>query len=347
MKKIILSFLPLFTLLLFSCENEPIGKANINTDYIEVNSELYDLLVDISGRVPDDEITCIDFNYSFTLFIFDAQQQFLEAIAMHNDAQFSALLANLQPGQSISLNFPITGTLMNGELVEINNTVELKESIDQCIKEQVLGNCNAALSIPRCVWKVKDPNDPDNPYNDSVFVLNQDGSANYHFENEVYFGTWVTYFIETELHLNIFIQDDTEVGTVWNFDWKLDYFSNSLMILNAGSQTYEISTNCDLPCFSTVVYQECELENSPGYAEFNLQQYSYCLGVSANSNEGEAIRFTFHETEADAMDGINAVSPTSYINTTNPQEIFPRASDLETGALVSIFAFTVEAVVCD
>lgn len=347
MKKFILSFLPLIALICFSCEDEPVGKANINTDYIEVNSELYEFLVDISGRVPEDEITCIDFNYSFTLFIFDEQQQFLEAIAMHNDAQFSDLLEGLQQGQSISLNFPITGTLLNGELVEINNTHELKESIDQCIQEEVLGNCNAALSIPRCIWKVTDPGNPDNPYNNSVFVLNQDGSANYHYENDVYFGTWITYFVETELHLNIFIQDDTEVEEEWNFDWKLNYFSNSLMILSEGNRTYEISTNCDLPCFSTAVYQECELENSPGYAEFNLQQYTYCLGVSANSNEGEAIRITFHETEMDAMDGIHAVSPTSYINSTNPQEIYPRASDLDTGELVSIFAFTIEAVVCD
>ena len=53
-----------------SCENEPLGKID-PSQVIQVNSELYNLIEKAANSDFTNEITCIDFNYGFTLIIYD------------------------------------------------------------------------------------------------------------------------------------------------------------------------------------------------------------------------------------------------------------------------------------
>lgn len=115
MKKIFL-FLSLCTLIFTSCEDEPIGEIQVNNDIVDV------VLLNYMKLVTDDpssqNINCIEFNYSFTIFTFDAEMNFVEAQAVFNNGEFLTLLNGLTKEQSISLNFPIAGTLHNGELMK-------------------------------------------------------------------------------------------------------------------------------------------------------------------------------------------------------------------------------------
>src|SRR5690606_37479481 len=98
-----------------SCENEPIGKAD-PSKVIQVNSELYNLVLKAAGKDFENEITCIDFNYPFTLVIYDEQMEILDYQLVKSDIEFSEFLGNLAEGKSISLSYPITSVLENGEL---------------------------------------------------------------------------------------------------------------------------------------------------------------------------------------------------------------------------------------
>ncbi len=136
MKKIIFYLFCVTLVLSYSCEDEPIGKLNINRDTIEVDSELYHLIARIA-TLTDDPIDCIDFNYSFPLFVFDENLVFLEVTSITNNEQFSNFLSELPDSYSISLSYPITGTLNSGDLIDINNNQDLKEAIDAWRKRRI------------------------------------------------------------------------------------------------------------------------------------------------------------------------------------------------------------------
>ena len=145
MKKTLILIVAIIGVLTSSCENEPIGDAVVDlNNIIEVNSELYGMLQGIAAE-PGTGITCIDFRYAFTLFIFDEELEIVDAEIIHNDREFSEFLGSLPPELSISLSYPITSTLANGETFEITNNEELKMAIDQCIQDEQLGYCNGLL----------------------------------------------------------------------------------------------------------------------------------------------------------------------------------------------------------
>lgn len=347
MKKIISLVLLFQFIFLISCEDEPIGSVFVNTDYVEVNSDLFNLITEIAGgETSENPIGCIDFNYAFTIFIFNNLQELIEMKSVGDDGEFSALLGSLEAGQSISFNLPISVTLSTGKLLEITNTSELKEHIDSCREQEVLGECNGILSDDECIWPVSDPNDPENPYNKSAFNLADDGSIVYYTGDEIYFGTWVTYFIDGQLYLNLYLNDENEVGTTWNRDWKIDSFNDTFMTLIDGTQTYEVSSDCDLQCTPPGLFTACALEGDPDLAEFVLRDYIICPYIAMSMNNGEGLQYTFYESAKDAEAGINPISPTSYTNIQNPQTIYLRIADLLTGEVRIIFEFEIQPVPC-
>ena len=331
------------TLFTFSCDSDSIEKVPVNTDVVD--TELYDLIKRIPTEDEETSINCIEFNYWFNLFVFDENMNLINTIPIINNEQFSEVLGSLNDDYSISLSYPITGELSTGETIEITNNEELKESIDSCQKEEILTDCNGALTKESCIWSVTDPNNPDDIYSNSYFQIAIGGNATFHHNNKAYFGGWTTYFIEDQLHLNIFLNNNGAVGSDWNFDWELQYTSDTSMIITNDNVSYTINIDCSLSC-KEPTYKSCEFEDKPGFAAFNLSNYLACLEVSTYSNEANTLEFSFYETEEDAENGTNEISGENYTNTTNPQQIFVRAEDEKSGSLINIFQFTIEAISC-
>ena len=341
MKK--LTLLLCITLMLFSsCEDEPIGKMNINRDTIEVDSELYDLIARIA-TLTEDPIDCIDFNYSFPLFIFDENETFLEVISLTDNEQFSNFLDALPDSYSISLSYPITGTLNSGELIDINNNQQLKEAIDACVKDEYQGYCNNTLRD--CVWEVKPVEGYPNEYEGAVFKINDQTIAEFHLDNTIYFGTWTTLYIGEELHLNININDGDLIADTWNFDWLILSLSDDAIELAANSSISVLEKACSIDCL-VGRYQVCELANDPGFAEFSLEDYLVCNVIPNTHDLVSPLLYTFYETEEDAMKGVNSISNTAYMNMENPQIIFVRIEYIETGEVLGFSEITIEAISC-
>ena len=75
MKKFIRILVILQLTLFVSCSDEGIGDIVINEDVVD--EELFQLIERISS-VGDDSIECIEFNYSFPIFIFDENLEYLD-----------------------------------------------------------------------------------------------------------------------------------------------------------------------------------------------------------------------------------------------------------------------------
>tara|TARA_R110002020_G_scaffold41067_6_gene121075 strand:- start:10380 stop:11414 length:1035 start_codon:yes stop_codon:yes gene_type:complete len=341
-----LFYLPviLLSILFFSCENEPINKAD-PANVIQVNSELYNLIERAAGNDFENEITCIGFNYPFTLVIYDENMDIIGYQPINSDIQFSEFLATLEEGKSISLSYPITSILDNGQPYEINNNEELKAAIDKCLQADTITTCNNILTENSCIWKVTHLEGPNNQYNNSYFEVSNYGNAGLNFNDESYIGTWVTYFIEDELHLNIFILGDENVSDDWNFDWKVVGFTDTEMEIANGTDRFLLTKECHQPCVK-FLFEECETEPGSQRAIFDLESYFECFFPLTGINNPETVIATYFETYEDMLARANPIGNLLYENSINPQVIYIRFDDANTGEYVTFLPIILKAVQC-
>ncbi len=344
MKKTVQLIAFLLILPFTGCDNEPIGEVDYSTDFIFVDTELYDLIKRVAEPDTSEGISCIAFNYSFAIFVFDSNQEFLRAEGINNNEEFIFLLENLEEGESISLNYPLSGSTTGGDLIEINTNDELKEAIEDCVKEEIINDCNGALCEAQCAWVITAFSNT--AFEGAYINHNIDGSFNLYHASNVYFGTWITYFTEDQLYLNMQFIDNGAVAEAFNFEWELDYNSDELMTLTAAEHTLSIGIDCELPCFEEN-FTQCEIEGNEGTANFALQEYILCFGNNYGNGANRPLEFSFYETAADAQTGNNQISPTSYTNIENPQTIYFRSYEMETLDTTGFGSFIIEATPCN
>lgn len=339
-------FLPL--ILLFttfnSCEDEPISKAD-PSKVIQVNSELYNLIERAAGKDFDNEITCIDFNYAFTLVIYDENMDIFGYQLINSDIEFSDFLGTLEEGKSISLSYPISSILNNGQPYVINNNDELKEAIDQCLDADTIITCNNILTETFCIWQISHLDGPNSQYDNSYFEVSNFGNAGLNFQEHAFGGTWVNYFIEDELHLNIFITGDENVSDDWNFDWKVVSFDETQLEISNGTDSYRLIKDCYEPC-RKFLFEECETEPGSQRAIFDLESYFECFFPLTGINNPETVIATYFETYEDMLARANPIGNLLYENSINPQVIYIRFDDANTGEYVTFLPIILKAVQC-
>ena len=341
MRYILKATLLVLLLIVTGCENEPIGSFDVNVNTLD--EELFDLVVQIPENEGEDAINCIEFNYAFVLFVFDGTMEFVEAKSIRSDLEFSNFLGSLDPEFSISLNYPITGTLENGELIEINTNEELKDAIDACQAEELKDRCDGTLVD--CVWKIGAVEGQPNEYEGAYYLLRSDGTVQFHYKDDVYFGTWITLFIGFDLYLNIDLNDNATIEDFWDLNWKVDLRSSQRIEIADGDRQVLMEKDCSIPCVEAG-FRVCEFEDNPGFAEFILKNYTTCIAIPSTHDIVSAVTYSFHETEEDALLGVNPVSTTAYENTSNPQTLYVRVVYKETGEVLRLASIPIEAIPC-
>lgn len=339
-----IKLLSVFILLLsfLSCENEPIGGLNINAEeVIAVHSELYNNLARMTDD-PQEElpVTCVDFNYPITMYAFDADLQLLTTTLIQNDVLFLTYLNNLEDDYSISISYPITTQLEDGTTFTINNNQELKENIESCIEEVEAIEAEACLFlINNCVWKVGYTRDMDNTYLGAVF--NEDnGSTAFTHDDQLLFGSWSTLFIEGEMHINISLNNSGIIGDYFNYDWKVDYLDSNSLKLTHEEKSFVIHQYCDddyAQC-TNFAFEECELEATPGVAEFIFDNYAFCI-TNILQIDSATTNLIYFETEEDAENNTNPIpSDQVYLNTSQFQNVYIRVENIteDTSYTISI-----------
>ena len=330
--------------ILLSCENEPIGKPD-PAALVAVNSELFQLVQKAAGNDFENGITCIDFNYPFTIIIYNEELDEIGRQLISRDLEFSEFLGNLEAGKLISLSYPITSILDNGEPYEINNNQELKEAIDKCIAAETIASCINILTETSYIWQVNFRSGTNGQYEGSQFMVSNLGNAGLNFQNDAFFGAWTTYFIEDELHLNIFITGDEQVAEDWNFDWKVVRFNDTQMLIDNGVDRFLLLKDCGEPCVK-FIFEECELEPGSGKAIFDLDAYSECLFPLTNIDDPATATLSYYTTYEDLLAGTNPIVDLQYENVVNPQIIYVRFDDIETGEMLDNIPIILKAEIC-
>jgi hypothetical protein len=340
MKKILNLLFISAVLVLFSCDNEAVLETQYNKDVMD--EELLGLVKSVNDEDPL-SIGCIRFNYNFALFIFDENAAFLEAVSMRSDLQFFQLLDGLPTAHSISLNYPISGTLTNGDLIEITTNEQLKEAISSCFKEERRTRCNNTL--PECIWQVRSLDDELVDFENTFFRVDNDGTVTYFNGVEIYFGTWVTLYIGDDLYLNIDLNNGDEVEEFWDENWKITEFTFSSFTIRGNAISLQLAKDCALTC-TTGFFRGCELEGTPDIALFNFSDYAPCIAIPDTPDELDPVSHSFYETLEEAETGENEISITEYTNISNPQEIFVRTIAIETQKLLEISQLDIQVLQC-
>ena len=336
--KNILKFLSIFILIaaINSCDDEPVDTTINAEDIIPVNSNLYNLLERVADdEDPEGEITCIEFIYPVTLYVFNEDLDLLNSEFITSDQQFSDLLGSLDPTYAISVSYPITTTLADGTTFSINTNEELKEAIDNCIRDEAIGQCQQL--IKNCIWKVGYLEGTENTYLGGVFQ-EDNGATTFSFDNNVYFGSWNVLFIENQLHININLNDESQIGSDMNFDWEVQYLDEDSILLTNEDKSMLLHQYCDTDyaLCNNLKFEACELENSPGIAELILDDYTYCIQTILQI-EAEDTSVTYFETYDDANSEVNPISSDQlYYNITPIQLIFVRIENIEDGTFYII-----------
>ncbi|MCK8522196.1 hypothetical protein M0D21_11485 [Aquimarina sp. D1M17] len=321
----------IIALLIISCNNEPYDLLLIGK--IDAQSELFNSLKNISEEKEEDkEIVCLTFVYPFNIYLYDEESEIVDSRIIGNNLEFIAALEDTDQEGAIGLSYPITSTLENGESVAIENNEELAAAIKACIESEIIANCNNILEEENCVWEVTSLTE-NAKYEDVIFDFYNDGTGILYTPGNAYRTSWISLFIDEELHVNIKLEGDSDIAEDWNFNWKATIIDdNTIEILNE-DQKYRIQRKCNVEnSCNYVEFRSCELSNQMEIGEFLLDEYQDCIiSLQDNITNPEQLLLSFFETIADAEQDTNPIiSSTTYNNITNPQLIFVNIKDTTT-----------------
>lgn len=347
MKKIVQLVVLSFLIIFSSCDNEPVGEAiPINADdVILVDSELYRTLEFIADEEPNDVAACIEFVYNFTITVYNPELEIVDFEIIHNDSELIIFLTSVDEMNSISLSYPITSVLSNGEEFIINNNDELQNNLKACLEEETINYCNNILE--ECIWNIAHVDGGNNEFEEGYFNVSSIGNTWLHFDDQVYLGNWTSLYIEDELHLNIYLNDESNVGESWNHDWKVSILDPEHMELtNDDGDFFLLEKECFTTC-KQLVFEECEIELDSGIANFYLESYIDCFLPYTSIEDTSGYSFTFHITMEDALSGENPLDNQIYTNTVNPQQIFVRMVEIDSEEVLPVLSIFLAAIICE
>lgn len=324
---------------------EPVDTSEL----IAEESELFGYLETLTDDLQiADPVVCIIFVYPFTAVEYDDEGLETRSVIVSNDQSFNEFLKQVPDEHYINLSFPIIAELEDGSSFEVNDKNELQEAIETCIgilHEQIISECNGIAR--ECVWVVTLPEDslPDF-YDQSVFEIPAAGLSTYFHRGIPYENSWIFYFIEGRLHLNIFLEipgeddpeEDNPVLDNWNFDWEVDFInSNNIQIRRDDGLIYMLQKECEEENYCTeFVFTECALAGNPEEAEFLLSNYLDCIRIMGepfpDDTEAEPIEYvySFHFTEVDAKNNTFPIDQeVALINIDNPMPLYVRIEDTD------------------
>ena len=221
----------------------------ILADYSEVvinsQDELEDLTANCQENGTDDDIECIDFKYPFSVSVFNTDNQVAEVVTFENDKALYEFLDDLEDGDLVGIDFPITLVLANGSEVIANNNNELEafieDAVDDCDEDDDNDYNDDDVDISEFVsvltdgqWLISrlvdDEDDMTAIFTGYVFTFNADGSASATNGTNEVTGRWESDGDDGEIELELHswnLQAFDEIAE----DWKVIAFNSSIIRL--------------------------------------------------------------------------------------------------------------------
>jgi hypothetical protein len=327
--------------------------SDYTTITIENEQELLAQAANCSGpNQPDIDIECIDFQYPFSIALFDTNFEVTETINISSDESLFNFLATLTHEIIAGINYPISLEHYDGTVITVNSNEELETAIaaaeDTCDEDDDNSfndaNCTepqVTVSLIDCYWRIT--NFAGNMELEYEFYFNDDGTFTFSSEptsSTAYTGNWEVAISQGSLVLTV-SNIDTEL-TIFNNSWIIDECSETELVLHSGNQEITLEKFCinnsPFECFSGSQATICDEENPyDGFVEMNLE----ALFITNVSCTQEYI-YSFHLTQMDAVNNTAPLNPTSYTNTAQTETLFLRIQDLTGNFEIYDIAISVE-----
>ncbi|HRE76656.1 MAG TPA: hypothetical protein PLL09_02405 [Flavobacterium sp.] len=296
-------------LFITSCEVEP---ADIKLDpnfYVPINDEIKEGLLRVAkyGTTNNDNSVCIEFVYPFTILSFDSSYELITSQVIQESNQLVSFLEGVPETINISLSYPISAILPDGELFSISNNDELIIALNACTLEDIIAENNVQLVTEGiCFWKVPyTESEFDNTFSGGYFTANEDGLITFNYKNITYTGTWVHLFIDSELYLNINLLGNSAASQYWNKNFKISGNFNSKILIsefsvplirNYGS-TINYSVGQNGPNEGIISYAKDSYDQGWKYIEVSSQDQvqeewgctAYSLTLAEHNEIGEGL----------------------------------------------------------
>lgn len=239
-------------------------------DYSEIvinnYEELEAFIAECSGEnEDDDDIECIDFQYPLTFSIYDSNFQIIDTVVVENDEALYNFIDGLEGGVLASLNFPVNMILADGSIIEVNNNVELEETIsaaeDDCDEDDDYdwddddNDCTEEevnMYLQECHWVLASHSELSTPNQDSfgfeLFFADNGILETLDTENNTSeVGTWST--STTDQGIVLHIEGLTESGEI---------FAGSWLIIDCEDNRFELIQDTAANQVAMVIERECE-----------------------------------------------------------------------------------------
>tara|TARA_R110002050_G_scaffold16719_1_gene50525 strand:+ start:179439 stop:180509 length:1071 start_codon:yes stop_codon:yes gene_type:complete len=231
----------------------------IFSDYTEVpvlNADDFQVFVANCGGEDqnDDDIECVDLQYPIVISLVNTASGMIDTVTLVNDKKLFRFVKDLEENDVVTINFPVTVILSDGNEVaavdqnQLENTIETyKDSCDENDNNDFDVNC-AACTIEDLLdlwsscseWKVdklfRDTNSLQNQYKDYSFNFLDDGSVIASSDSDTFLGTWVA----SGTGNNITVVVDFLNLPDFNGSWNLKKIGNG-----AGKKKFEFSLDSD------------------------------------------------------------------------------------------------------
>ncbi|WP_157831448.1 hypothetical protein [Confluentibacter flavum] len=237
----------------------------ILSDYTEVTIEnrdaLENLAKDCQGEnEEDDDIECIDFKYPISFSVYNTQFQIIDVVTIESDRQLYLFIKRVKQGEVFaSLNFPITMMLADGSTIEVNNNLELQNTIrdakDTCDEDDDNNYNDDDFTQDRleellktCPWVVYEVNRNQNSltdiYLEYVMVFKEDGVVKVHKRGgDILTGTWSTRVTNDGVALKLEFDTLVDFTLEW-FVYEIEY--GRIKLYTEGGNKIILKKNCDI-----------------------------------------------------------------------------------------------------
>ena len=240
----------------------------ILTDFTEVvinnATEFATFTANCNGQnVSDDDIECLDFNYPIVASFFNTNNELLETISIMNDAEMYAFIENIDDNDIITIQFPITVTTFDGQIITINNFTELENTInnydDVCdedddydYNDDDCNNCTndqLATVLSQCSnWMVdkleRNDNDLEDTYVGYNFNFGTDGSIQITSGTGNFAGTWQSSGSGNNISVIINIPDFPDFNATWNLHEIEQENDETKVDLRLGDDRLRFESDC-------------------------------------------------------------------------------------------------------
>ena len=331
----------------------------ILSDYTEITistqEELISQISNCSGpNQPDIDIECVDFQYPFSIAVYDTNFEVIETINITHDEELYNFLETLSDGIVASINYPINLQTADGTIISVSSNEALEAAIaaaenscdeddDNNYNDENCTEAHVTENLIDCFWRIT--NLDGNTQLIYEFYFNADGSFTFSTDptsSTVYEGNWEVAISQGNLVLNI--GNVSANITTFNGSWIIDECSEDQLQLHSGNQQVTLQKSCEnftpFECFENIETTICDEENPfDGFVTMNLEAV-----FIANSTCTQDYNFSFHQTQMDADAALNALIPTAYTNTASLEVLYLRIEDL--GGNYQVYTITISVEDC-